>query len=165
MLCKHGECAMVNISSTGRNPGRKFYRCRHWKDKASDCDFFKWVDEVSSTEEDKAPYSVVIEDLTSKLSDCEDRLKIAEGKALRRKGEVDILKSQISGNSSFLSEIREIKFHLCAIELLLRCFIIIVFVFALILALFKQLTIVSVMFVLLGVTIVPLNKWRLPYKY
>ncbi|CAN0887415.1 hypothetical protein LINGRAHAP2_LOCUS15609 [Linum grandiflorum] len=137
MLCKHGECDVVNISSTGRNPGRKFFRCRHWKDKASDCDFFKWVDEVSSTDEDKAPYSVVIEDLKSKLSDCEDRLKIAEGKALRRKGEVDILKSQISGNSSFLSEIREIKFRLCAIELLLCCFIIIVFVFALILALFK----------------------------
>ncbi|CAN0918800.1 hypothetical protein LINGRAHAP2_LOCUS31088 [Linum grandiflorum] len=53
MLCKHGECAVVNISSTWHNPGRKFYRCRHWKDKALDCDFFKWVDEVSSTDEDK----------------------------------------------------------------------------------------------------------------
>ncbi|CAN0886013.1 hypothetical protein LINGRAHAP2_LOCUS15251 [Linum grandiflorum] len=91
MLCKHVECVVVNISSTRRNPGIKFYRCQHWKDKASDCDFFKWVDEVSST--DGAPNSVAIEDLKSKLSDCEDRLRTAEGKALRRKCEVDIFKS------------------------------------------------------------------------
>ncbi|CAN1164225.1 hypothetical protein LINPERPRIM_LOCUS33055, partial [Linum perenne] len=43
--CNHNFVCAVNTSSTKKNPGRKFYCCRHWKDKNVDCGFFRWVDD------------------------------------------------------------------------------------------------------------------------
>ncbi|CAN1253594.1 hypothetical protein LINPERPRIM_LOCUS8355 [Linum perenne] len=47
VYCKHNEACATNTSGTRKNPGRKFYYCRHWKDKSVDCGFFKWVDVVN----------------------------------------------------------------------------------------------------------------------
>ena len=49
-----------------------------------------------------------MEDLKSKLLDCELRLSALEDKSVRRKGEINRLKSRVDESSSILGEIREI---------------------------------------------------------
>ncbi|XP_047942664.1 uncharacterized protein LOC125189427 [Salvia hispanica] len=48
--CNHDLEAELVISRTAANPGRRYYRCRIWKE--DDCKFFRWVDAGLSPSQD-----------------------------------------------------------------------------------------------------------------
>ncbi|CAN1761908.1 hypothetical protein LINPERHAP1_LOCUS8105 [Linum perenne] len=84
--CRHNFACAINTSGNERNPGRRFYCCRHWKDKSVDCGFFKWVDSGNSRDEDCfAELTYANASLKIKVEELETLLVTAKAKAARRK--------------------------------------------------------------------------------
>ncbi|CAN1165546.1 hypothetical protein LINPERPRIM_LOCUS33786 [Linum perenne] len=52
--CTHQLPAVVKVAGTPKNMGRSFYRCPLWKDRNSDCGFFRWIDEIEQVYEGAA---------------------------------------------------------------------------------------------------------------
>ncbi|CAN0874936.1 hypothetical protein LINGRAHAP2_LOCUS10540 [Linum grandiflorum] len=90
VYCNHNRACVVNISGTGKNPGRKFYCCPDWKNRQTRCDFFEWVDGpregVEAADIAPAIYSKN-EGLRVKLGGLEQKLATMTEKADRRKRE------------------------------------------------------------------------------
>ncbi|CAN0829594.1 hypothetical protein LINGRAPRIM_LOCUS3005 [Linum grandiflorum] len=113
VYCNHNRACVVNISGTGKNPGRKFYCCPDWKvkqipwtisfigcvvhillfvfqNRQTRCDFFQWVDGpregVEAADVAPAIYSEN-EGLRVKLGGLEQKLAMMTEKADRRKRE------------------------------------------------------------------------------
>ncbi|CAN0915920.1 hypothetical protein LINGRAHAP2_LOCUS29404, partial [Linum grandiflorum] len=94
-VCKHKESTLVNVSQTGKNPRRRFYRCPFWKDKTLDCGYFKWTDEVDGQRDITAAtgeHHRSITELQRELTDCERRLAVAEEKSARRKAKLSSIR-------------------------------------------------------------------------
>ncbi|CAN1247416.1 hypothetical protein LINPERPRIM_LOCUS6316 [Linum perenne] len=86
--CRHNFACAINTSSTEKNPGRRFYCCRYWKDKSVDCGFFQWVDSGNSRGEDCfAELTYANASLKIKVEELETSLVTAKAKAARRKRE------------------------------------------------------------------------------
>ncbi|CAH1422805.1 unnamed protein product [Lactuca virosa] len=46
--CYCGVIAPLKISTSEKNPGRRYFGCRYWPDEVEDCGYFEWYDsEVS----------------------------------------------------------------------------------------------------------------------
>ncbi|XP_050211455.1 uncharacterized protein LOC126661646 [Mercurialis annua] len=65
--CKHGIEANVYTSYSEKNPGRRFYRCRFYRQ--DDCKYFEWFDQ-----ETPQPYKAALLNLISKTKTLETHL-------------------------------------------------------------------------------------------
>jgi hypothetical protein len=46
-MCDCGMAAVLRVSSTKKNPGRRFYVCPKPRDEKTRCEYFVWGDEVA----------------------------------------------------------------------------------------------------------------------
>ncbi|MED6156869.1 hypothetical protein PIB30_018441 [Stylosanthes scabra] len=73
LSCHHGEKAVLRVSGTKENPGRRFWVCVRYA-----CGFFEWADQEQEEEDlEKARLRKKVSSLKSRLRACELRLKIA----------------------------------------------------------------------------------------
>ncbi|CAN1120618.1 hypothetical protein LINPERHAP2_LOCUS301 [Linum perenne] len=79
VVCKHRVPCVVKTSRTERNPGRRFLRCRKWKDTRVDCGFFQWVEKDTSEDEANTGTAVVLEN-----ADLKPNRYLEEDAELRR---------------------------------------------------------------------------------
>ncbi|KAJ1396976.1 Zinc finger, GRF-type [Sesbania bispinosa] len=91
-LCLCGDEIVTLTSGTGKNPGRKFFRCPNWKNPSS-CNFFQSIDEDFRGDEGECRgrgkcncSEILIERLTTKI--CKMKRKMVE-----ERKKVKILKS------------------------------------------------------------------------
>ncbi|CAN0900158.1 hypothetical protein LINGRAHAP2_LOCUS20683 [Linum grandiflorum] len=102
-LCRHHKPAVVKVSGTARNPGRRFYCCARWKD--NDCGFFEWADDLGSDTD-------MVEELRHQVAVFQLRLATAEDKSHRRKGKIVALKAELSAvretHKALTSSLREV---------------------------------------------------------
>ncbi|CAN0858926.1 hypothetical protein LINGRAHAP2_LOCUS7513 [Linum grandiflorum] len=114
-VCKHKESTLVNVSQTGKNPCRRFYRCPFWKDKTMDCGYFKWTDEADGNGDIAVTgeHHKSIKELKRELTDCERRLVVAEEKSARRKAKLSTIRCEPSADccshSTIVSELKELN--------------------------------------------------------
>ncbi|MED6223654.1 hypothetical protein PIB30_076163 [Stylosanthes scabra] len=79
ILCSHGDAAMLRVSRTKENPGRRFWGCPHYDD-GRECDFFTWADREQETvheDPEVAKLRRKVLFLKTELRACEWRLKTA----------------------------------------------------------------------------------------
>ncbi|MED6124036.1 hypothetical protein PIB30_055206 [Stylosanthes scabra] len=77
MVCSHGDKAVLRVSGTKENPGRRFWGCPHY-DVGGECHFFRWADqEQENVQEDpeKAKLRRKVLFLKTELRAFEWRLK------------------------------------------------------------------------------------------
>ncbi|CAN0883997.1 hypothetical protein LINGRAHAP2_LOCUS14710 [Linum grandiflorum] len=107
--CKHKHVAVVKVSATRKNPGRRFFRCPFWKD--DDCGFFKWSDD--GVDCDSSCSTVALDSLKhgnrcgtggrnaevvalkEKEAAYQEILSNVEAKCARRKCKILLLKSEL----------------------------------------------------------------------
>ncbi|CAN1126693.1 hypothetical protein LINPERHAP2_LOCUS3577, partial [Linum perenne] len=95
--CKHNLVCAINTLGTERNPGRKFWCCRHWKDKSVDCGFFKWGDVRNGRDDDcLADLTTANDSLRKKVDELENALAMTKVKAARRKREQYDLQERVA---------------------------------------------------------------------
>ncbi|MED6155833.1 hypothetical protein PIB30_009041 [Stylosanthes scabra] len=76
LLCHHGEVAVLRVSGTKENSGRRFWGCVRYEVKEQ-CGFFVWADRVQAEEDAEKARMRKVCCLKSRLRACERRLKIA----------------------------------------------------------------------------------------
>ncbi|CAI0433182.1 unnamed protein product, partial [Linum tenue] len=81
---------ILQVSGTDKNPGRKFYCCRYWKDSKVKCKFFVWVDEY-----EPKIWKESEDGLKTKLIEMEECCRIARMKAERRKKAKNLLLEEL----------------------------------------------------------------------
>ncbi|XP_052208666.1 uncharacterized protein LOC127812293 [Diospyros lotus] len=96
IMCEHGVPIRSYTSWTKSNPGRRFLRCRFWKD--DDCKWFQWIDDERTSRE-KALCGVLLDILDRNKIEKEanerllqEQVRAFEEKALRRKQKILKLK-------------------------------------------------------------------------
>ncbi|CAN1732472.1 hypothetical protein LINPERHAP1_LOCUS1641 [Linum perenne] len=119
--CRHNFACAINTSSTEKNPGRRFYCCRYWKDKSVDCGFFQWVDSGNSRGEDCfAELTYANASLKIKVEELETSLVTAKAKAARRKREYHDMHERAARLADdcvgLVAEIRNIRSVLTKLE-------------------------------------------------
>jgi hypothetical protein len=70
-ICGGGWCA-IYTSSSERNPGRKYFKCKK-------CEFFAWVDDVAR--------------MANKTDDCEELMSL-RAEVVKLRAEVEVLKKE-----------------------------------------------------------------------
>ncbi|MED6168055.1 hypothetical protein PIB30_008405 [Stylosanthes scabra] len=76
-FCGHGMKALLRVSRTKENPGRRFWGCPRYEVKES-CGFFDWADVVSEEEDaEKAKLRKKVRSLKLKLKKAEMKMKVA----------------------------------------------------------------------------------------
>ncbi|CAN1772939.1 hypothetical protein LINPERHAP1_LOCUS12344, partial [Linum perenne] len=117
--CKHNLACAIKTSGTEKNPGRKFYCCRHWKDKTLDCRFFKWVD-AGKDEEYIAQLEAECRGLKLTVAELQRNLETTKAKALRRKGELHLTQKRLGDTvdecTKLVSHIRSVHLVVCRLE-------------------------------------------------
>ncbi|KAI4369819.1 hypothetical protein MLD38_018222 [Melastoma candidum] len=116
--CKHGMRAVLYISWSRSNPGRRFFRCPVWKD--DDCGFFSWYDDVipprqkeiiSHLVETKKLLESKVELMQKKESAMEDVIKHLEAQVMKHKMFQSSHQLEQRANQAFVSfHLRQLKF-------------------------------------------------------
>ncbi|MED6218896.1 hypothetical protein PIB30_030787 [Stylosanthes scabra] len=76
LSCHHGEKAVLRVSGTKENPGRRFWGCVRYAVREQ-CGFFEWADQEQEEEDlEKARLRKKVSSMKSRLRACELRLKI-----------------------------------------------------------------------------------------
>ena len=79
MSCYCGEPALLRVFSTSKNPVRKFFGCKNYKEQS--CRFFRWYDEDEANE--------------SRYCEIQCRFRELEGRNQELKRECEELKKQM----------------------------------------------------------------------
>ncbi|CAL1359854.1 unnamed protein product [Linum trigynum] len=88
-ICHHCPC-ILQVSGTDKNPGRKFYCCRYWKDSNAKCKFFVWVDEYKPK-----VWKESEDELKNKLIEMDESCRVARMEAERRKKAKNLLLEEL----------------------------------------------------------------------